>query len=54
MAKENDTFLTPAQAADILKISSATVKNWVRLGKLTPQKSDNGSIFFAAKYIKST
>ena len=40
---KKDDFLTIDQVCDILSISQATVKNWVKLGKL--ESLSNGSVF---------
>lgn len=36
-----------------LSISTATAKNWVKLGKLVPTISDGNSLYFAREYVAS-
>lgn len=47
MEKENDV-LTYTEACDFLSISYATLKNWIRLGKIIPDTEGNG---FSRKYL---
>ena len=51
MAEKLDHHITVNQAANILSVSAATVKNWVRLGKIVPQEVRNGVPCFSPKYI---
>ena len=36
--KNDKEYLTPADAAEILKVSEATIKKWLRSGKLKGSK----------------
>lgn len=37
----------------VLSISTATAKNWVKLGKLVPTISDGNSLYFAREYVEA-
>ena len=43
--------LSIKELSNKLSISEATAKNWLRLGKISPQFSDDGKPFFSQKYV---
>ena len=52
MAEKREKYLTPEQASRMLMISHATLKNWLRLGKIVPQKSYDNKPLFSEKYLQ--
>ena len=52
MAEKCEKYLTSEQASRMLMISHATLKNWLRLGKIVPQKSCDNKLLFSEKYLK--
>lgn len=45
--------LSIEELSNALSISSATLKNWVRLGKITPQMVKNNQPFFSQDYVEN-
>ena len=46
----NDNFVSLAYICDVLHISVATARNWIKLNKLTPQIFKNGKPYFSQDY----
>ena len=53
MSEKHIHYITLRQASNILKVTEATVKNWVRLGKTVPQKNENGKYLFSLEYVNN-
>lgn len=45
-------YLTLSQLCEVLSISQATGRNWVRLGRIVPGKEENGIRFFEKAYVE--
>ena len=50
---DSDEYLTLKELCDELSISTATGRNWIRLGKLTPEYIKKSSLFFKKICSKS-
>ena len=44
-------YLSLKELCQELSISTATGKNWIKLGKLTPQYTENKSPYFSKDYV---
>ncbi|MCM1264765.1 MAG: N-6 DNA methylase [Candidatus Gastranaerophilales bacterium] len=46
-------YITLKELCDEIEISSATAKNWIKLGKITPDYTNNSEHFFSKKHVKN-
>jgi hypothetical protein len=52
-SQESKDCLTLKELCDNLSISIATGKNWIKLGKLTPEYMDNTTPYFSKEYVST-
>lgn len=50
---DSDEYLTLKELCDELSISTATGRNWIKLGKITPEYTEKKTPYFSKKYMKS-
>ena len=48
---DSDEHLTLKELCDELSISTATGRNWIKLGKLTPEYTQKRVPYFSKKYV---
>ncbi|MBA3714572.1 MAG: helix-turn-helix domain-containing protein [Pyrinomonadaceae bacterium] len=51
---ENDEFLTPEEAAKLLKVTRRTIYNWLKAGKLPALKYGQGWRIIRSELIRGT
>ncbi len=51
---ENDVFLTPEEAAKLLKVTRRTIYNWLKAGKLPALKYGQGWRIIRSELIRGT
>ena len=49
----SDEYLTLKELCDELSISTATGRNWIKLGKLAPEYTEKKTPYFSKKYVES-
>ena len=49
--KDSGIFLTLKELCAELSISTATGRNWIKLGKITPEYTENKTSYFSKKYV---
>lgn len=50
---DSDNCLTLKELCDVLSISTATGRNWIKLGKLTPDYTEKKTPYFSREYVSN-
>lgn len=50
---DSDDFLSLKELCNILSISTATGRNWIKLGKLTPEYTEKKTPYFSRNYVSN-
>lgn len=50
MQSDDKTYVTLGELCEILSVSQATGRNWVKLGKIVPQAEEHGTLLFTQEY----